>query len=125
MRCWTAHLRDDAAPVLVREGFSWGALCLGPLWLAWHRAWIAAAISAAAIVLILILADAATATVLLFGLAILLAVSGHDLRRWSVAQRGYLLAYVVAARNETEALARLLARRPDLTGRFLPAGQIR
>ena len=28
--------------LLVREGFAWGALFLGPFWLAAHRAWIAA-----------------------------------------------------------------------------------
>ena len=50
----------------------------------------------------------------------LLGLSGHDLRRWSLDHRGYLLAQVVAARSEMEALARLLDRRPDLKGSFLP-----
>ena len=54
MRFWTAHIRAGAAPVLVREGFSWGALLFGPLWLAVHRAWIAAVLALAASVLIVV-----------------------------------------------------------------------
>ena len=120
MRFWTAHIRAGAAPVLVREGFSWGALLFGPLWLAAHRAWIAAALTLAAFVLIVVLAGADVAAVLLTALIVLLGLSGHDLRRWSLDHRGYLLAQVVVARNELEALGRLLDRRPDLAGRFLP-----
>lgn len=125
MRFWTAHLRSDSPPVLVREGFSWGALVFGPLWLAWHRAWIAAVLSAAAAALILELTAGAAAAVLMCGLAALLGLSGHDLRRWSITHRGYMLTQVIAARSEAEALGRLLAQRPDLAGRYLPAGQAR
>ncbi len=57
MRFYTAHIRAGAPPVLVREGFSWGALFFGPLWLAAHRAWVAAALSLAAFVLIIVLTD--------------------------------------------------------------------
>ena len=42
MKIWTVHLRDDAPPVLVREGFSLGRALFGPLWLALHRAWVPA-----------------------------------------------------------------------------------
>ena len=120
MRFWTAHIRAGAAPVLVREGFSWGALLFGPLWLAVHRAWIAAVLALAASVLIVVLAKADIAAALLATLMVLLGLSGHDLRRWSLDYRGYLLAQVVGARDELEALARLLDRRPDLKGAFLP-----
>ena len=50
----------------------------------------------------------------------LLGLSGQDLRRWSLDHRGYLLAQVIAAQNELGALERLLTRRPDLAGTFLP-----
>jgi hypothetical protein len=120
VRFWTAHIRAGAAPVLVREGFSWGALLFGPLWLAVHRAWIAAVLALAASVLIVVLAKADIAAALLATLMVLLGLSGHDLRRWSLDYRGYLLAQVVGARDELEALARLLDRRPDLKGAFLP-----
>jgi len=120
VRFWTAHTRSGTSPVLVREGFSWGAFLFGPLWLAGHRAWIAAALTLAAGVLIVVLAKGAIAAALLAALTVLLGVSGNDLRRWSLDHRGYLLSEVVAARSEIEALGRLLDRRPDLAGSFLP-----
>jgi hypothetical protein len=120
LKFWTAHVRQGAAPVLVREGFSWGALLFGPLWLAAHRAWIAAILTVVADVLILSLATDGISAVLTAGLVLLLGLSGQDLRRWSLDRRGYLLAQVIAAHNELGALERLLTRRPDLTGRFLP-----
>jgi hypothetical protein len=120
VKFWTAHIRAGAAPILVREGFSWGALIFGPLWLAAHRAWIAAALSLAAFILIVFLATDGIAAALLTTLVVLLGLSGHDLRRWSLDLRGYLLAQVLVASNELEALERLLERRPDLKGSFLP-----
>ena len=120
MKFWTAHIRAGAAPELVREGFSWGALIFGPLWLAAHRAWIAAVLTLVAWVLIIVLTQDGVSAALLTTVIVLLGLSGHDLRRWSLEHRGYLLAQVVVARNELEALWRLLERRPDLRGSFLP-----
>jgi Protein of unknown function (DUF2628) len=125
VKFWTAHIRPGAPPVLVREGFSWGALLFGPVWLAAHRAWIAAVLVLAAFTLILVLASGSALAALLAGLVLLLGVSGHDIRRWSLDYRGYLLAQVVMARHELEALGRLLERRPDLRGAFLPPGAAR
>jgi len=107
-------------PVLVREGFSWGALFFGPFWLAVHRAWVPAVLALVATVLIIILTTDGVSVALLSALVLLLGLSGHDLRRWSLDHRGYLLAQVIAAHNEMDALRRLLARRPNLKGRFLP-----
>lgn len=118
MKLYTAHLKADAEPLLVREGFSWGALLFGPFWLAVHRAWIAAAISLAAYILIAVLAPQPLRLVLDVTLAVLLGLTGHDLRRWSAERRGYLLVHVVAARGAEEALLRLLTYRPDLANRF-------
>jgi hypothetical protein len=117
---WTAHVRPGAAPILVREGFSWGALCFGPVWLAVHRAWVAAALTLLAVVLIVVVAGNGVQAALLAALVLLLGLSGHDLRRWSLDHRGYLLAQIVMARHEMEALERLLERRPDLKGSYLP-----
>jgi hypothetical protein len=120
VKFWTAHVRTGAAPEVVREGFSWGALIFGPLWLAAHRAWIAAVLTLVAWVLIIVLTQDGVPAALLTTVIVLLGLSGHDLRRWSLEHRGYLLAQVVVARNELEALGRLLERRPDLRGSFLP-----
>jgi hypothetical protein len=120
MKFWTAHIRAGAAPVLVREGFSWGALIFGPLWLAIHRAWIPAGISLAAYIIIAVLAHDGVLAALMATLIVLLGLSGQDLRRWSLDHRGYLLSQVLTGRTELDAMASLLERRPDLKGSFLP-----
>ena len=120
MKTYTALLKSDAEPVLVREGFAWGALILGPLWLAAHRAWIAAAISLAASVLLIVLVPEPARGIFLVGLALILGLTGNDLRRWSLEHRGYLLVHVVAAINPDDAFTRLLTYRPDLAVRFRP-----
>jgi hypothetical protein len=120
VKLYAALLKADAEPVLVREGFSWGALILGPFWLAAHRAWIAAAISLAAYILILVLATEPVGAILAAGLALILGLNGHDLRRWALENRGYLLVHVLAAANQDDAFARLLTHRPDLGNRYRP-----
>ncbi len=120
MRIYAALLKPDAEPVLLREGFSWGALILGPVWLAANRAWIAAAISLAAYVLTGFLIPPPARVILLIGQALILGFTGLDLRRWALEQRGYLLVHVLAARDGDEAFSRLLANRPDLASRYRP-----
>jgi len=116
---YTAYLRSQDAPVLVREGFSWGALIFGALWLLTHRAWIPGVIALAAAVAIGVLTNAPARVVLEFGLAFLLGLTGRDLVRWSLGRRGYAAAHVVAGRNADAALSRLLTLRPDLAPRFV------
>ena len=120
MRIYTALLKYDAEPVLVREGFSWGALLFGGLWLAIHRAWVPAAVSLAVYVLIIALAPQPARAVLETGLAVLLGLTGQDLRRWSLEQRGYLLAHVLSAADSDDAFTRLMSNRPDLAVRYRP-----
>ncbi len=119
MRIWTVHLRDDAAPVLVREGFSLGAAVFGPLWFAWRRAWVPAFLALAVWVVVDTLTSGGTRLVLDAGLVLLQGLSGHDLRRWSLGRRRFTLAEVVTARNSETAWARLLDRRGDLGERLL------
>ena len=120
MRLYSAHLKANAEPVLIREGFSWGALIFGPLWLAIHRAWIAAGLSFAAFVFIEVLAPEPAATILSTGLAVILGLIGNDLRAQALDQRGYSLVHMLAARGPDEAWLRLIANRPDLAIRYRP-----
>ena len=117
MRFWTAHLAPDCEPVLLRDGFSWGAFLFGPFWLLLHRAWIPAAIVLAAYVLVGFLLPEPIQGVVSLGLMVGLGFSGNDLRAWSLEQQGFLLAHVLTARTEADALARLLTSRPDLVER--------
>jgi hypothetical protein len=120
VKTYTALLKAGAEPVLVREGFAWGALFFGPFWLAAHRAWIAAAISLAAYVLIAVLAPEPACEILAAGVAVILGLTGNDLRRWALENRGYLLVHVLSAGNPDDAFTRLLTHRPDLAARFRP-----
>jgi len=121
MRFWTAHADAAGRTRLVVEGFSWGALILGPLWFVLARAWVPAALLFAAEVALLVgvpaLPGVAVGGLLpaaVFVLAVGVAASAHDLVRWSWQLRGFRLVDVVAARDRASAWQRLLDRRPDL-----------
>ena len=120
MKTYVALLKTGAEPVMVREGFSCGALILGPLWLAAHRTWIAAAISLAGYILIAAFAPEPAGVILAAGLMLILGLTGNDLRRQALEHRGYLLVHVLAASNRDDALMRLLTHRPELIPRFRP-----
>ena len=111
-------------PVLVREGWSWGALFFGPLWLASHRAWVPAALDLAALVLVGAATGGPVRVAVVAALVVAQGMFGRDLLRWSLDFRGYALAHVLVARDGEGALARLLQRRPDLIGAFLPPGEL-
>ncbi len=115
------HTRADAAPVLVPEGFSWGALVFGPIWLLAHRAWIAGVLVLCAWVLAAFL-PGALRPVLMAGLAWAAGVFGNDWRRWSLERRGFNLVHIIAARGAEAAFARLMAARPDLAAPDLKLG---
>ncbi len=118
MKTYTAHLKAGRPPILVRESWSWGAALFGPLWLLAHRAWIAALLQAAILVAVLALTPRSLHGALLLGLAVLAGLLGRDVVRWSLARRGYVLAHVLAARDEDGALGRLLTARTDIAERY-------
>lgn len=123
MKTWTAHLHATKPPVLLKEGFAWGATMFGPLWLLAQRAWVPAALALAAYALVAILTDDKT-TLLLWLLANWsLGLWGNDLRRWALGMRGFILAHVVAARDADSAFVRLLTARPDLADLYMPSGK--
>jgi hypothetical protein len=121
VRIWTAHEKPHAAPILIREGFSFGAFLFGPIWLLGRGAWLAALILVAAALAIVLLAPRPMSFVLSFGLALLQGFSGRDLVRWTVARRGYLETNIVTGSNEDAALARLYGARADLVEREMVA----
>ncbi len=114
MKIWTAHVKKAHAPVLVKEGWSWGAALFGPLWLLAHQAWIAGAIYLALVAVLVVALPAGLQAVAALGLGVLSGLLGRDVLRWSLAQRGYVMDHVVAAQDEEAALGRLLDVRGDL-----------
>ncbi len=107
MRVFTSHLRPGDPPCLLREGFSFAAFLFGFLYLLVHRAWLPATLNLAALLLTLALVRLVGNPAPLLGLAILQGLFALDLRRWSVARRGFTPGPVVAAADHDQALVRL------------------
>ncbi|MBV1796966.1 DUF2628 domain-containing protein [Siccirubricoccus sp. G192] len=121
MRVWTVHAPAAASrrarpPVLVPEGFSWGAFLFALPWLLLHRLWLEALIYVAAVLLLVLLLPPPAGPVAAVALQFLLGAHAQDLRRRALARRGYAQPHVVVAPNADLALARLLDARPDLAG---------
>ncbi len=110
MKVFTAMTRPGSAPELVPEGFSWGALVFGPIWLAAHGAWVFAAIGLVLDVTVDVWGPGWSWAVL----PVLYGLFGQDLRRGALELRGFTLAHVVAGRDFDTAFGRLLAAQPDL-----------
>ncbi len=119
MNVFTAHLHPERPPVLVPEGWSWGAFWFGPLWLFAERAWIPAILDLAAFAWLFALAPPRFWGPVAFGLALLAGTMGRDMVRWSLSRRGYELSHVLAARDSDTALGRLYAARGDLLDKVL------
>ena len=122
LKIYTVLVKAGREPVLMSEGFAWGAFFLGPLWLAAHRAWIAAAISLAAYVLIAVLAprrsgsDPDRRAALFFWVFMAMTCA-----RWALEHRGYTLLHVRRLANGgTRPWMRLMTHRPDLAARYRP-----
>ncbi|MBW8269645.1 DUF2628 domain-containing protein [Caldovatus aquaticus] len=106
--------RRPRAPVLLREGFSWGAFLFAGPWLLWHRMWLVLALYLATAALIGALLPEGAAPYAALALHLLVGFHARDLRRWTLERHGWRLAAVVAARDEDAAWARLLRACPDL-----------
>ena len=122
MRIWTAHLHPARPPVLVPEGWSWGAAAFGPFWLLAHRAWVPGALVLAAVVILNLAVPGALRPVLVLGFFLLLGLLGRDLLRWALDRRGYAMQHVVAAPDGDAALLRLLDARGDLVSALAGGG---
>jgi hypothetical protein len=109
------------AAVLVKDGFAWPAFLLPPLWLAWHRMWMALAIYvatlllAAGLVWLLGLGDAAM-TVIVLGAALVLGLEGNELRRSVLTARGYAETGIVTGASLEDCELRHFGGTPTATG---------
>jgi hypothetical protein len=117
MAIYSVHNRpaaraDDA--IFVKDGFAWAALVFTLLWTLWHRMWIVAAIvfsTTAAVAAFASWLGLGDAPVNLASLAVglILGFEGNDLRRWSLARRGYGEIAMAAGRDLDEAELRFFA----------------
>ncbi|WP_428395049.1 hypothetical protein [Lichenicoccus sp.] len=119
MRLYSTHFRAQAAPVLVKEGFSWPCLFLGWIGLLLSASWIAGLLAGAVFLafggLLRPLHGMLHAVWPVFaGLQVLLALFANDLRRWELGLRGFVAGPLVSGHDADAALVRLLDLRPDL-----------
>ena len=76
----------------VKEGFSWPALFVPILWILWHRLWLTLmgiAIWVLVVMWVDRLAGETPATILAILGGILFALEANNIRRWSLARRGW------------------------------------
>ena len=97
--------------VLLRDGFSFGALIFNLFWLIYKRYWAVAALYLAAAVALLILADAWrwTETISMAAqlwLQVMLAFHAYDLQGWWLKRKHYRFAGVLVAESEMHATRR-------------------
>jgi hypothetical protein len=119
VKTFTVHAPPDdpgAADrfAFVKDGFSWPALFFPVLWILWHRLWLTLV---GYVIFVLVVAwtgrvlgeDAATAIAILGGL--LFAFEANNIRRASLAQRGWTEAGGSAGNTLEEAEMRFFAAR--------------
>jgi hypothetical protein len=99
----------------VRDGFQFWAALLGPLWLAWHRLWLALigwiVVMAAIDVAIVRLGVSGTALFLIgLLLMLLMGFEASSLQRWTLSRRNWRQLDLVVARNREAAERRFFDR---------------
>ena len=122
MAVYTIQVRPGGPPdepdlVLVKEGFSWPALILGPIWFAWSRVWrwliaYLAALVALSLALALLGGAEEIDGVIAVALAVFFAAQANDARRAALARRGYRFAGLTRAGGLAEAERRALDQWP-------------
>ncbi|WGJ13464.1 DUF2628 domain-containing protein [Methylocapsa sp. D3K7] len=105
MAFYSVHLPGSgpeaaAKAAFVRQSFSWKAFFFGPLWLAWHRLWIALLVWAALFIVLILAAQwlltANAAALIGSALQLLLGLEAARLREAKLAADGYHLAEIIA-----------------------------
>ncbi|MEM1300598.1 MAG: DUF2628 domain-containing protein [Pseudomonadota bacterium] len=97
MRLWTVHRKGEEVR-FIPDGFSIFALALPPVWVIWHGAWIT-------LIATLVLAGAAAmynplaASPVMYGIGLILAFEGAQIRRWEMRLRGWQEVSVVQAQT--------------------------
>ena len=130
LRLYTVHLpppsSDDMVPVLIKEGFSWGAFLFNVIWTLWHKLWIESAALLALCLALGVIADfinlsESIETAILQAVGVVVGLSGNDWRRESYRRRGYRDAGVVSGPDAENALRRFLDLRAVEDRRPTPA----
>lgn len=105
--------------VLIRDGFSFLAFLVPPLWLVWHRLWIEAAFALAASMALTALGEVVgfglTAPLLSLLVSLYVGLEGSAIRVAALSRRGWTDLGVVVADDAADAEARLFTGITTLT----------
>jgi hypothetical protein len=101
--------------VFVRDGFHFWALVFGPLWLLWHRLWLAllgyvVLAVGGTVALSLLHAGAGTRFIVTLLIALLMGFEAASLWRWTLSRRKWRQLDVVVADDEETAERRFFDR---------------
>jgi len=124
MPVYTVHAPVDAGVevqraadrfVFVRDGFHFWAFLLGPLWLAWHRLWLALIgyilmIAALEVAASQLRTGAGTRFAVTLLIALLMGLEAASLRRWTLSRRRWRQLDIVVADDEDAAERRFFDR---------------
>jgi hypothetical protein len=110
-----ADFRATDRFAFVRDGFHFWAALLGPVWLIWHRLWLALAGWIVAIVVLeLAIAKlgAGSAAILFanFTVALLMGFEAASLERWTLSRRNWRQLDIIVADDEEQAERRFFDR---------------
>ena len=112
MAVYTVHAPADAASgedadriTFLRDGFHVWAMLFGPLWLLWHRLWLAllgylVVAGGLSVTLMLLGAGAGVRAAVFLLLAILMGLEAASLRRWSYSRGKWRQVDFVVADSE-------------------------
>lgn len=110
MRAFTLHLAPGHPPLLIREGFSWGAFVFAPFWLLRHGLWLGLLAYAAGFVAIGALLPPGWRGLLLLGLHLLAGFEARDLLRARLTRQGRGVRAVIFGMDEDTAFLRALSQ---------------
>ena len=114
MKVFTVHEPPEGranrfeAITLVKEGFCWPALFIPAIWMIWHRmwwvllGWLVIGVGLAAIGEVF-KETSFVVGILSFAFSIWVALEANELRRWSLARKGWRLLGIAAGRDREEA----------------------
>lgn len=111
MKVYSVHMptgdTDPENTVFIKEGFSWPALFFSVFWSIYHHMWIISGLLFALIIVIGFLGKITGLSediqfLLQSGLGLLFAFEANDLRRWSLARKGFEDKGVVQGGSQAE-----------------------
>jgi hypothetical protein len=111
----SADIRATDRFTFVRDGFHVWALLLGPVWLAWHRLWLAVigwlvVMAAVYVALVSLGVNRSVIFIAACLIALLMGLEGASLWRWTLSRRNWRQLDIVVADDEEAAERRFFDR---------------